>query len=290
MKSLTCVARERKRERDMKLLFGRFLIEHLRPLRFVRFTYSGITGSGTLQGKAKTLFKRLFLLVLLPPRRDAPAVYVFAATRSTEGASSFTLEMKVLQRRGRKAVRFYWVYRAGAGAILHLLFSRQEPSPTFSLFTRRIPPPPAAVFHSFPFPSRHRPLLSSSTSSSFSAPFRSVPSVNARFLLFARASSKLLSECLRRLARSSSLTHVHSFPSFFLSSPSPALSCPSSFENLDGYRPLLIFTIQGAIFPSFHRAVIKWPLLIVPKVQRRKKILEVNLFLVVRCRTEQDIA
>lgn len=51
---------------------------------------------------------------------------------------------------------------------------------------------------------------------SFSPPpsFRFSPSANARFLLFIRASSKLLSEWLRRVV--TRLTHVHSFLFFAL--------------------------------------------------------------------------
>lgn len=88
---------------------------------------------------------------------------------------------------------------------------------------------------------------------------------NVRFLLFVRASSKLLSEWLRRLV--TRLTHVHSFP--------PSMS--QFLENLDGYRLLLIFTIRGAILPSFHPTVIKWAFLIVSDTKDR--ILEIFLFL-----------
>lgn len=63
---------------------------------------------------------------VFPPRFRsivAPVVYVFAAARSTEGSPSFTLEMKVLQRGGRKARQCAFIgtpYRV----ILHLLSSQ----------------------------------------------------------------------------------------------------------------------------------------------------------------------
>lgn len=143
---------------------------------------------------------------------------------------------------------------------LHLLSSQQS-SPTFSLFTCRIPPL-SAVFHSFP----SLPTL---------ALFFLTFCENVRFLLFVRASSKLLSEWLRRVV--TRLTHVHSFPF-----PAPM----SLFlENLDGYRPLLIFTIRRAILPSFHPTVIKWAFLIVSDTKDR--ILEIFLFL---SSDEQSIA
>lgn len=152
---------------------------------------------------------------------------------------------------------------------------RRQSSPTFALFTRRIPPSPSAVFHS---------SLSLTLRRLYRLPTsRPLPSVNARFLLFARASSKLLSEWLRRVVVAR-LTHVRSPPPPPLSQP----SCPSSFGNLDGYRPLLIFTIRGAIFPSFHRALIKWALLIVPGTKDR--ILEVYLFLSSDVSAQRSIA
>lgn len=136
------------------------------------------------------------------------------------------------------------LYRAS----LHLPSSQQS-SPTFSLFTRRISSP-SAVFHSSPFPFLALTLCE-----------------NVRFLLFVRASSKLLSEWLRRVV--TRLTRVHSFP----------FSAPMSqfLGNLDGYRPLLIFTIRGAILPSFHPTVIKWAFLIVSDTKDR--ISEIFLFL-----------
>lgn len=143
--------------------------------------------------------------------------------------------MKVLQRDGRKARQCAFIgtpYRA----ILHLRSSQQS-SPTFSLFMCRIPLL-SAVFHSFP--------------SVFLALFFLTFCKNVRFLLFVRASSKLLSEWLRRVV--TRLTHVHFFPfSTFMS---------QFLGNLDGYRLLLIFTIWGAILPSFHLTV-KWAFLIV---------------------------
>lgn len=122
--------------------FRSLLIKHLRPLSSLTILAfpSAIADDTT---RKVGIFSSVF-----PPRFPSsiavPAVYVFAATRSAEGAPSFTLEMKVLQRGERKApaVRFYW-YRA----ILHFLSSRQS-SLTFSLFTRRIPPLAGAVFHS----------------------------------------------------------------------------------------------------------------------------------------------
>lgn len=136
-------------------------------------------------------------------------------------------------------------------AILHLLSS--QPSPTFSLFTRRIPPL-SAVFHSSlsPRPSSFLFLPSVRTyDSSYSFEHR------ANYFLSGSVESYLVS-----------LTSIL-FP--FLH------PCPSSFRNLDGYRPLLIFTIRGAIFPSFHPTVIKWAFLIVSDTKDR--ILEVFFFI-----------
>lgn len=190
---------------------------------------------------------------------------MFSPTARSTGkdASSFTLEMKVLQRGGRKARQCAFIgtsYRA----ILHFLSSVQQSSLTFSLFTHRIP------------------LLSLSRCS-FSffplAPSR-VPFPRSFLLTFCERTIPPVRSSIEQITfwvapPSTRRSSSHPRPFF----PPFRRSCPSSFGNLDGYRPLLIFTIRGAISPSFHRAVIKWALLIVPDTKDR--ILEVYLFLVV---------
>lgn len=95
------------------------------------------------------------------------------------------------------AVRFYWyilqshfafsLFAAVVTDFLPIYAWNSTSSCSFSFFPPSFSPPPS---------------------------FRFSPSVNARFLLFIRASSKLLSEWLRRVV--TRLTHVHSFLFFAL--------------------------------------------------------------------------
>lgn len=219
-----------------------FPIEHFR-LFFI--LYSDITRKGKIFSSAFS--SRAPSVALL-------TVYVFAAMHSIEGASSFTLEMKELQ----------WDEGVEVCGSALLLVDPTEPFCIFSLCSsrHRLSPYLRVEFNLF-----LQFFILPTLFLSLPPSFRFSPSVNARFLLFIRASSKLLSEWLRRVV--TRLTHVHSFLFFALI---------SQFLRESRWISIIInLTIRRAIFPSFHRAVIKWMLLIVPDTKDR--ILEVYLFL-----------
>lgn len=145
-------------------------------------------------------FQASFLLVFPLSRRW---LFMFSQWRVQS-------EARALIYFGNEGVTTRWGRKGGGSALLLVrptepfcIFpSSQQSSPTFLLFTRRISPL-SAVFHSFLSALRYPRSLQLLTYTE-----------NARFLLFARASSKLLSEWLRRAYLAS---HPRPFFSLFRS-------------------------------------------------------------------------